>query len=102
VKWLVRFALLLVGVYAVFFTTVLVAMHQTPERFGQFMRHVPQVLIWRGLPAPRMWLFAREGPLREGAPAPDFTLSTYDHKDRVSLASHRGKQPVVLVFGSYT
>jgi hypothetical protein len=102
VKWLVRFALLLLGCYVVFFTTVLVAMHQTPERFGQFMRHVPQALIWSALPAPRMWLFAREGTLREGDIAPDFTLSTYDHTNRVSLSSHRGKRPVVLVFGSYT
>ena len=34
---------------------------------------------------------------------PDFTLPTDDGASpRVSLSSFRGKQPVVLVFGSYT
>jgi peroxiredoxin len=37
-----------------------------------------------------------------GDTAPDFQLSTLDHKSEVQLSSFRGKQPVVLVFGSYT
>lgn len=49
-----------------------------------------------------MWLWARSGHLSEGELAPDFTLSTADHQQRVTLSSHRGKEPVVLVFGSYT
>ncbi len=43
----------------------------------------------------------REGPAL-GEPAPDFTLKTHDGKQTVTLAQHRGKRPVVLVFGSFT
>jgi hypothetical protein len=89
-------------VYAMFFTAVLVAMHQPPERFGQFMTHVPQPLVWGALPARQMWLWARDGRLDQGDAAPDFTLSTHDHQGLVTLSSHRGQRPVVLVFGSYT
>ena len=42
----------------------------------------------------------REGP-RVGDAAPEFTLSTHDKKEKVSLAQFRGR-PVVLVFGSIT
>ena len=34
--------------------------------------------------------------------APDFVLPTVNRKSQVRLSSFRGKQPVVLVFGSYT
>jgi L-ascorbate metabolism protein UlaG (beta-lactamase superfamily) len=101
-KWLGRVTLLLIASYATFFATVLAAMHQPPERFGQFMSHVPQALVWAGLPAARMWLWAREGHLEEGDAAPDFTLFTHNHQNHVTLSSHRGHRPVVLVFGSYT
>jgi hypothetical protein len=37
-----------------------------------------------------------------GDTAPDFTLSTQDGKTTVTLSEHRGKRPVVLVFGSFT
>lgn len=101
-RWLLRAGLLLVALYATFLTTVLVAMSQPPERFGQFMMHVPQPLVWGALPARRMWLWAREGNLQQGDAAPDFTLSTHNHKEQVTLSSHRRQRPVVLVFGSYT
>jgi hypothetical protein len=42
-----------------------------------------------------------EGP-RLGEQAPNFTLKTFDGKGAWSLAEHRGKRPVVLVFGSFT
>lgn len=42
-----------------------------------------------------------EGP-RPGQPAPDFTLSTPDGKQRIALSDYRGKKPVVLIFGSFT
>jgi thiol-disulfide isomerase/thioredoxin len=41
-----------------------------------------------------------EGP-RVGDPAPDFTLSTHDKKEKITLSQYRGR-PVVLVFGSVT
>jgi hypothetical protein len=40
--------------------------------------------------------------LREGELAPDFTLPVPGGKTEVTLSSFRGKQPVVLVFGSLT
>lgn len=43
----------------------------------------------------------REGP-RVGQRAPDFTLSTHDGRERIRLSQYRGRQPVVLVFGSFT
>jgi hypothetical protein len=42
-----------------------------------------------------------EGP-RVGQAAPDFTLATHDGKKLVTLSAFRGKQPVVLIFGSFT
>jgi len=101
-KWLVRALLVLAVAYAGFFVAVLTAMQQPPERFGQFMAHVPQPAVWAALPARHMWLWARNGRLEKGDLAPDFTLSTHDHRGQVTLSSHRGQRPVVLVFGSYT
>jgi hypothetical protein len=102
-KWSLRGLLVLVGCYTVLFTTVAAAMLQTPERFGTFMRHMPPAVVWGGLPASRMWLWARKGHLAEGDMAPDFNLRTSrDPMARVTLASYRGDRPVVLVFGSYT
>jgi hypothetical protein len=42
-----------------------------------------------------------EGP-RLGQMAPDFTLPTPDGKGQVRLSQHRGKKPVVLIFGSFS
>ena len=78
------------------------AMLQPPERFGQIMMHLPMPVVWGAFPAPRMWGWARRGPLQEGDHAPDFTLATLDHSERITLSSPRGNRPVVLVFGSYT
>jgi len=102
VKWLVRVSAVLVVAYVAFFGTILLAMLQPPERFGQVMKHAPAALVWGLLPGPRMWLWARKGHLTAGEPAPDFTLSTADRASTVTLSSHRGTRPVVLVFGSYT
>lgn len=101
-KWIIRGVLALVVAYVALFSTVTLAMMQPPERFGQVMKHLPAPLVWGLLPGPRIWLWARKGTLTEGAPAPDFNLSTLDHTSRVALSSHRGVRPVVLVFGSYT
>jgi hypothetical protein len=92
----------LVALYVLLFGAVLAAMLRPPDQFGLVMKHVPPALVWGLLPGPRMWLWARSGHLSEGDLAPDFTLSTADHQRRATLSSHRGKEPVVLVFGSYT
>ena len=102
-KWLLRTVLVLVVCYVGLFSTVITAMLQPPERFGAFMRHMPPAVVWGGLPASRMWLWARKGTLAEGDMAPDFRLRTaQDGARRVALGSYRGQRPVVLVFGSYT
>lgn len=44
----------------------------------------------------------REGTLKAGDAAPDFTLATLDGKQKVKLSGFRGKRPVALIFGSYT
>jgi hypothetical protein len=54
------------------------------------------------VPFEPMWNVARGGATAVGEMAPEFTLPTVDREAQVSLAAFRGKQPVVLVFGSYT
>jgi hypothetical protein len=101
---MVLFSVLALAIsYAGLFGVVLTAMLQSPARFGQFMKRAPEALVWGALPASRMWLWARQGDLAPGMLAPDFTLPRHgDGGDRVTLSSHRGHRPVVLVFGSYT
>ncbi len=41
------------------------------------------------------------GP-KVGEPAPDFHLKRLESEERIRLSSFRGKQPVAMVFGSYT
>ena len=101
-RWLVRGLAVLAAAYVLFFSAIAAAMLQPPERFGLIMKHAPAALVWGLLPGPRMWLWARKGHLTQGDPAPDFTLSSPDRAARVTLSSHRGQRPVVLVFGSYT
>ena len=100
--WVLRVAAAAVALYVAAAAAVAWAMMQPPERFGQIMTHVPMPVVWGLLPGPRIWTWARRGHVREGDVAPDFTLSTYDHARRVTLSSHRGREPVVLVFGSYS
>lgn len=92
-------ALLLV--YVAFIAFIFIAMHQPPDRFGQIMARVPGPLF-AVMPFERLWNVARAGELEVGDAAPDFELQTADRESRVQLSSFRGKQPVVLVFGSYT
>jgi hypothetical protein len=102
-KWLLRAVVAFAVIYVMLCGTVAFAMMQTPERFGAFMKRMPAAVVWGGLPAKRMWLWARRGSLAEGDVAPDFNLrTTQDRSRRVALSSYRGGRPVVLVFGSYT
>jgi len=77
------------------------AMHQTPEVFGSVMKRMPMPAYFL-FPFETMWGRARHGTLEADSQAPDFDLETYDKSGLVQLSSFRGKQPVVLVFGSYT
>jgi hypothetical protein len=40
--------------------------------------------------------------IKQGDPAPDFTLADPTGKNAVKLSSFQGKKPVVLIFGSHT
>jgi len=53
-KWLLRGIVALVVVYVVLFGSVAIAMMQTPERFGAFMKRMPAPVVWGALPAPRI------------------------------------------------
>jgi hypothetical protein len=77
------------------------AMRQPPEKFGRVMSHLPMPAMM-AFPFETMWSRARAGAVHPGDEAPDFQLPTLDHRNEVVLSSFRGKQPVVLVFGSYT
>ena len=77
------------------------AMHEPPEEFGRFMSKMPPA-IFLVAPFETMWTRARAGSLKIGDAAPDFTVSTLDKTEHVTLASIRSDRPVVLVFGSYT
>ena len=89
------------AIYCVFLAGMFVIMCQPPQRFGQIMAYFPMSAM-SIVPFEPMWNVARGGTARVGDTAPDFALATVDHKARVALSSFRGKQPVVLVFGSYT
>jgi hypothetical protein len=77
------------------------AMRQTPETFGRVMSRTPEI-AYMVVPFETMWVQARAGELHPGDPAPDFALLKLDKTEKVQLASFNSKQPVVLVFGSYT
>src|ERR1700760_3435809 len=77
------------------------AMRQPPEVFGSVMKRMPMPAYFL-FPFETMWNRARHGTLEVGSQAPDFDLEAYDKSGRVQLSGFRGKQPVVLVFGSYT
>ena len=102
IRWLFRALLLVVAIYVVMVGLLAYVVTRPPDEFGQIMKHVPPALVFWVLPGQRMFTWARAGQLREGDPAPDFTLRTLDRSGTVSLSSFRGSRPVVLVFGSYT
>lgn len=59
----------------------------------------PRTMIPEGV-SPE-WLHFSEAAAEQGEPAPDFTLSSPDGQQSVTLSGLVG-QPVVLVFGSFT
>ncbi len=87
--------------YAVFLGFIWWAMNQPPESFGRVMAKMPgpAFLI---VPFETFWTRARSGTLQLGDPAPGFSLLKLDKSARVELSSLNARQPVVLVFGSYT
>jgi hypothetical protein len=103
-KWkrrLLRIGVLSIAAYGVALAGFGYAMRQPPEEFSRLMMRVGPVPFLL-FPFETMWKQARAGHLQIGDGAPDFSLPLLDHSQNVSLSSFRGKQPVVLVFGSYT
>ena len=94
--------LVLFVLWAIASATVYAEMRKPPEEFGRFMMHVPGPVAFLALPFETMWLRARAGTLQVGDAAPDFSLEKLDKTGQVQLSSVLAKQPVVLIFGSYT
>jgi hypothetical protein len=96
-----KLSLILVVTYLFLLGGFYAAMCQKPAAFSSIMARTPG-LVFMIFPFRTMWFSAREGKLRVGNKAPDFSLETYDKTSRVQLSAFKGKKPVVLVFGSYT
>jgi hypothetical protein len=102
-KLLIRVAIVVATVYAIFGCSVWWAMHQTPETFGRFMTHMPEPVAFLIFPFETAWTQARAGTLHIGDAAPDFTLTKLDKTASIRLSSFADQhRPVVLIFGSYT
>src|SRR5271167_1501937 len=83
------------GLYAI--------MRQSPEKFARVMARVPGPVAFLVLPFESLWMRARAGQLHVGDPAPDFSLMKLDKSAQIQLSALTAqRQPVVLIFGSYT
>lgn len=74
-------------------------------RFKAFHSAVAAMLLLAlagSLPVAGQRRGSREGRLKPGDAAPDFSLDTHDRKQHITLSSFRGEKAVVLIFGSYT
>jgi hypothetical protein len=78
-------------------------MRQSPETFARVMARIPGPVAFLVLPFETLWMRARAGKLQVGDAAPDFTLTKLDKSAQVQLSVLTAqRQPVVLIFGSYT
>jgi hypothetical protein len=100
-RLLLKIAAVLLLVYGLFLAGLFAVMRQPPERLGRTMAKIPGP-VFLVTPVRPMWNLARAGSLKAGDAAADFELPTVDKQSSVRLSSFRGRQPVVLVFGSYT
>ena len=98
---LFRAAIVLAVLWIAFVGFIAWAMHQPPETFGRVMARMP-VAAYFVIPFETLWTQARAGALQPGQAAPDFSLGALDKSATLQLSAFRGKEPVVLVFGSYT
>jgi hypothetical protein len=101
-KFLVPFLILVVLVYASFAAFIWRAMRQPPETFARVMARMPAPVVFLLLPFETLWTHARAGNLHPGDAAPDFSLMKLDKSETIQLSALTARQPVVLVFGSYT
>jgi len=96
-----RVAAVMALLYVVLVGGLAWAMRQPPSVFGAIMAKMPP-LAFMILPFESLWRSARAGSLHTGELAPDFALNPAEGGSPVRLSSLRGKEPVVLIFGSYT
>jgi hypothetical protein len=102
-KWTVIAVYVLVPAWIIGCVAIYSVMRKPPEQFGHVMARIPGPVAFMVFPFETMWTKARRGTLQIGDPAPDFTLARVDKTGQVQLSSLTAlKQPVVLVFGSYT
>ena len=84
-------------------TSLFAVMRQSPDEFARVMARVPGPVAFLVLPFETLWTRARAGKLRVGDSAPDFSLMKLDKSATIQLSAlTASRQPVVLVFGSYT
>ena len=100
-KFLLSSLIVILLAYAAFVGFIWRSMRQPPEAFGRVMAKMPGV-AYLILPFETLWTRARAGVLQTGDAAPDFNLMKLDKSETIRLSSLTAKQPVVLVFGSYT
>lgn len=101
-KFLLPFLIVLLVVYASCTAFIWRTMRQPPEAFARVMAKIPGPVAFLLFPFETLWTHARAGTLEVGDAAPDFALMKLDKSETVQLSSLTARQPVVLVFGSYT
>ncbi|HXW90604.1 MAG TPA: hypothetical protein VEK33_08655 [Terriglobales bacterium] len=99
---LVRVCAGLLLAYAGFIGFLWWTMHRPPEQFGRVMARMPGPAVFLLAPFETLWTQARAGTLEVGDTAPDFALYKVDKSGPVQLSALTSRQPVVLIFGSYT
>jgi len=99
---LLKVAITLAILWLTFVGVMWWSMRQPPEKFARVMSHMPVPAVFVLAPFETLWMQARAGALHPGDPAPDFTLTTLDKSANIQLSALTQKQPVVLIFGSYT
>jgi hypothetical protein len=99
---LIRLAAGLLLGYAGFIAFLWWTMRRPPEQFGRTMARMPAPAVFLFAPFETLWTAARAGSLGVGDVAPDFELEKLDKSGQVRLSELTLRQPVVLIFGSYT
>ena len=89
-------------IYGAFGAFMWHTMRQPPEAFARVMAKMPAPVVFLLFPFETLWTHARDGNLHIGDSAPDFSLLKVDKSESIQLSSLNKRQPVVLVFGSYT
>jgi len=101
-KWITGLSVLAI-VWVLACGSLFAVMRQSPETFARVMARVPGPVAFLVLPFETLWTHARSGKLQVGDVAPDFSLMKLDKSAQIQLSALTAqRQPIVLVFGSYT